>query len=122
MATDAYGNYVVGLNSASASGSGAHVGMVMYGSGAPTTAPAAWQAVYIDETNGDAYVNHNGSWTALITGSISGVTGVYTWNGVGSMPTAVGAAILIGITGTAAEGLLWKKTSAGSNNTDWEGV
>lgn len=56
--------------------------------------------------------------TQGISLSVSGVTGVYAWDGTGAMPTASGPALLLGK--GSIDGQMWRKTSSGTNNTDWE--
>lgn len=97
-------------------------GSVSYGQGAPVGNPTGTQVFYLDELNGQIYINQGGVWTLYTAPPASGITGVYAWNGVGPMPTAQGAAILLGAVGSSAEGLMWKKTSAGTNNTDWVAI
>lgn len=65
MASDYYGNYVAGLNSA-APVSSMKVGQTLYGDGAPSGTPEAWQALYVDETSGHVYENKAGVWTEVI--------------------------------------------------------
>lgn len=54
-------------------------------------------------------------------GGGSGTGNVVAWDGTGAMPTVTGPGWCIGEIGSAVEGQLWKKTSAGSGN-DWVGV
>lgn len=65
MATDAFGNYVAGLDSAAVV-TAEKVGLTLYGTEAPTGSPEDWQAFYVNETTGDVYENKAGVWTQVI--------------------------------------------------------
>lgn len=67
MGLDKNGNYVAVLPAPALPGAPA-IGIVTYGTGAPSFIPYPWQIFYVDEIGGVAYVNQNNVWVALSSG------------------------------------------------------
>ena len=55
-------------------------------------------------------------------GGGGGSGNVVTWNGSGSKPTVAGPGICLGVVGSAVQGQIWIKTTAGTNSTDWNPI
>lgn len=118
MAQDAFGNYQATISPPPQPPSDS--GPWLRRQGAPDANTPLWALGYIDKSTGDVYVNIDGTPTGwvMITAGISGVSGVYAYDGnPNGNVTATGRGVCIGMGST--EGAIWGKTSAGTSNNEW---
>jgi len=113
--SDEFGNYIPGLKSAGATSTFTE-GAIVQGSGVPGADTPSFALGYVDTNTGIFYIHTSTGWTAVSGGG--GTTSVFSSaTDPSGVLTATGPAICLG-TG-ASDGLMWKKTTAGTNNTDW---